>query len=170
MAALSFERFTKRIFINTTIEKLYWCWATEDGITSWFLRASDFTRNGNRLKPNEFVQAGDEYCWMWHNWEGQETGKVLEANGKDKIVYTFAGDCHLTITLESKHDHTLLTLTQSNIPTDDDHKMKVHFGCSNGWSFWMANLKAFLEHNILLNETGIDLSTYDNYAFEFVNM
>jgi len=25
-------------------------------------------------------------------------------------------------------------------------------GCSQGWSFWMVNLKAWLEHGILLNE------------------
>jgi hypothetical protein len=43
-------------------------------------------------------------------------------------------------------------------------------GCSNGWTFWLANLKAYLEHGILLHETEEDLRSYEHAAMIFVNM
>ena len=49
MNELSFDRFTKKIYIKASIEKLYWCWATEDGLTSWFLREAKFTRSQKQV-------------------------------------------------------------------------------------------------------------------------
>lgn len=170
MKKLVFDSFTKKIYIESPAEKLYWCWATEEGITSWFLRAADFTRNKKRLKPHQFIEKGDEYSWMWYNWDGEETGKILEANGKNKITFSFAGECKVTITLTQKEGATLLTLIQYDIPTDDDNKLKIHYGCSNGWTFWLANLKAYLEFGIQLNETKFDLKDEEMAGYEFVNM
>ena len=35
----------------------------------------------------------------------------------------------------------------------NDQEIKDFFyGCSQGWSFWMVNLKADLEHGVVLNE------------------
>jgi hypothetical protein len=48
--------------------------------------------------------------------------------------------------------------------------MNIHVGCSNGWTFWLANLKAFLEHGILLNETTMDLREIPLANFQFVNI
>jgi len=48
--------------------------------------------------------------------------------------------------------------------------LEIHYGCSNGWTFWLANLKAYLEHGILLNETEIDLRGEELAGYEFVNM
>lgn len=171
MKTLSFDSFTKKIHIKTSIEKLYWCWATEEGIASWFLKSAAYiSENGTKRTPEENIQTGDSYSWEWHNWDVTEKGKVLEANGKDKIVYSFAGDCKVTITLENNKDAVLISLTQSNIPTDDKHKLEIHYGCSNGWTFWMANLKAYLEHGILLNETEFNLTGIELAGYEFVNM
>ncbi|ETN97051.1 hypothetical protein P278_04770 [Zhouia amylolytica AD3] len=170
MKKLSFDQFTKRIYIKANLKKLYWCWATEEGITAWFLHTSIYSRNGNKLKPYEFVEAGDNYTWKWHNWDGEENGHIIEANGIDKIVFSFAGECEVEVTLKKSDGATLLTLTQSKIPLDEDNKLKIHYGCSNGWTFWLANLKAFLEYGIHLNETEIDLRNKDLAGYEFVNM
>ncbi|UNY98825.1 SRPBCC domain-containing protein [Zhouia spongiae] len=170
MKKLSFDQFTKRIYIRSTPEKLYWCWATEEGITSWFLRAATFSRNGERLQPDKPVSKGDSYTWMWHNWDGEEKGQILEANGSDFIVISFAGNCKVTVSLKKADEAVLLSLTQSDIPTDDDNKLKVHYGCSNGWTFWLANLKAYLEYGIRLNETEFDLRNEELAGYEFVNM
>jgi len=99
---LGFDSFTKKIYIKTTVEKLYWCWATPNGIASWFLRNSEYvSKDLNKRVPGEFVQKGDSYSWMWHNWDGVEKGKVLEANGIDTIVYSFAGDCAVTVIINT---------------------------------------------------------------------
>ena len=52
-----------------------------------------------------------------------------------------------------QHDKEVeLILRQNNIPTDEKNMVNVHMGCNLGWSFWMVNLKAWLEHGILLND------------------
>ncbi|GGH47275.1 SRPBCC family protein [Mangrovimonas yunxiaonensis] len=170
MAQLTWEHFKKRIYINTSLEKLYWCWATQEGITAWFLKDCSYQRNGEKLAASEHIKAADKYTWYWHNWDGKEEGQILDANNKDYIKFSFAGSCEVTINMEQQQGVVLLTLTQSKIPLDDKSKLEIFYGCSNGWTFWLANLKAYLEHNILLNETEIDLRPFGLAGYEFVNM
>jgi len=53
--------------IHTTVEKLYWCWATKEGLTYWFLKDADFLRQVKLLNTSEFIQPNDVYTWFWHN-------------------------------------------------------------------------------------------------------
>ena len=172
MESLGFDAFTKKIFINAPREKIYWCWGTPEGISSWFLSNAFYkTKKGVQRASNSLIEAGDSYTWKWHNWDGEEKGKILMANGTDQIQFSFAGHCKVTVTLqEEEKNNILVTLKQSNIPTDEKNKMNIHVGCSNGWSFWLTNLKAFLEHGILLNETTRDLKKIPLASFQFVNM
>lgn len=171
MKKLTFDCFTKKIYVKAPVEQLYRCWGTTEGITSWFLRKAEYTTiDGKTRAPVELVQVGDSYVWEWHNWDGQEKGKVLQANGKDFLEISFADTCKVSIGMEDAGKATLLTLTQYEIPTDEQSKLNIHHGCSNGWTFWLANLKAYLEHGILLNETEFDLTNIPLAGFEFVNM
>tara|TARA_R110002073_G_scaffold72537_1_gene177368 strand:+ start:361298 stop:361810 length:513 start_codon:yes stop_codon:yes gene_type:complete len=170
MKKLPWDAFTKKIHINASLDKLYWCWATQEGICAWFLQNATYTRDEKQLGVSDFLKPNDQYLWKWHNWDGKESGKIVDANGKNTVSFTFAGDCLVTVTLEEKDKVVLLTLTQSNIPLDEKSKMEIFYGCSNGWTFWLTNLKAYLEHGILLNETAIDLRGFDLAGYEFVNM
>ncbi len=170
MDQLSFDSFTKKIHIKAPLEKLYWCWGTAEGITSWFLRKALYTTSGKARNPQEHVQAGDRYTWAWHNWDEEETGAILQANGSDFLEFSFAGVSKVSVALEDKGTAVLITLKQYEIPTDEQHMLNVHHGCSNGWTFWLANLKAYLEHGVLLNETEFDLRNVPLAGFEFVNM
>jgi len=171
MSTLSFDSFTKKIYIKASVSTLYNCWGTTAGICSWFLSDASYTDTTEHVrKPDEKVQIGDAYVWKWHNWDGKEEGKVIEANGKDYMVITFAESCKVSIQLEDHKTATLLTLVQSEIPTDEKSKLDIHHGCSNGWTFWLANLKCYLEHGILLNETEFDLTKIPLAGFQFVNM
>ncbi|SHH03031.1 SRPBCC family protein [Flagellimonas flava] len=170
MSQLSFDCFNKKIYIKASKEKLYWCWGTEEGITSWFLESAIYTSpNGERRKPGENIQAGDSYTWKWHNWDGVEKGTVHMANGTDFMEISFT-DSKVSVTLEDHDKAVLVTLKQHQIPTDEESRLNIHHGCSNGWTFWLANLKAYLEHGILLNETEFDLRNIPLSGFEFVNM
>ncbi len=171
MESFGFDAFTKKIYINAPREKIYWCWGTADGICSWFLSSAFYkTKKGVQRAANSFIEEGDTYTWKWYNWDGEETGQILMANGTDQIEFSFAGQCKVTVTLQEEKNNVLVILTQSNIPTDEKNKMNIHVGCSNGWTFWLANLKAFLEHGILLNETTMDLKKIPMASFQFVNM
>ena len=171
MAALNFDSFTKKIYIKAPLAKLYWCWATEEGISSWFLSNAKYsTEDKNNRPPDAHIQAGDTYVWEWHNWDSQEKGAILRANGVDLIEFSFAEFSKVSVTLEDKGNAVLVTLKQYEIPTDDQNKLNIHHGCSNGWTFWLTNLKAYLEHGILLNEREFDLRGIPLAGFQFVNM
>ena len=56
MKKLAWNEFTKCIHIHTTVKKLYWCWATKEGLTSWFLKDAEFSRQEKPLNKSEFIQ------------------------------------------------------------------------------------------------------------------
>ncbi|GMN11694.1 hypothetical protein MTsPCn9_28770 [Croceitalea sp. MTPC9] len=171
MNKLSFDQFTKKIFIKAPLEKLFWCWSTKEGIESWFLSKAIYTSIDKYVrKASENVQTNDSYVWEWHNWDGKEKGKILKTNNIDFIEFSFAESCKVSVQLEQKDGAVLLSLKQYEIPLDEESKLNIHHGCSNGWTFWLANLKAFLEHGILLNEREYDLTKMPLAGFEFVNM
>lgn len=171
MNQLAFDNFTKKIYIKTKKAALYDLWATKEGICSWFLKSAQYVaKNGTIRSLDEKVRPGDKYRWEWHNWDGQENGEILEADGKGFLEFSFADTCRVSISLEEKDDAILLTLKQYSIPTDDQSKMNIYSGCSTGWTFWLTNLKAYLEHGILLNETERDLTKEPMAGHIFVNM
>ena len=170
MKKLQWNSFEKKIYIHTTLETLYNLWATEKGITSWFLsNAKYISENGDKKEETDSIQTGDTYTWHWHNWDGKAEGKITQANGKDFIEFSFEGSM-VSVNLEDKNGVIIVTLKQFEIPEDDESKLKIHFGCSNGWTFWLTNLKAFVEHGILLNETEINLKENELSGYVFVNM
>lgn len=172
MKDFSFEEFTKKIYVRASVSELYDCWATQDGITSWFLSYANYTdMHGNERSSTDYIQKGDRYLWKWHNWNGKETGSILEANGIDFIEFTFANDaCKVSVKLEEAGESVLLILRQFEMATDEETKMNLYNGCSCGWTFWLTNLKAYLEHGVLLNERDVDLTEIPQAGHIFVNM
>lgn len=171
METLTFNSFTKKIYVQSDLATVYQCWATESGISSWFLSRARYTdAAGRKRAAGEPIQAGDRYSWEWHNYDGGETGSILEANGRDHLQFSFAGPCKVSVDLEEDKAHTLVSLRQYDIPEDEASRLNIHFGCSNGWTFWLTNLKAYLEHGIVLNETEKDLRQVPLAGHIFVNI
>jgi len=169
MITVNWTSFKKKIYINGTLDKIYDLWATPKGITSWFLQEADYHRIDTKININDTIKAGDTFEWKWHNWDGTETGEIVEVSKNSLISFTFAEGL-VSVSLEQEKNCVLVSLEQHNIPTDEKSKMEIYNGCSNGWSFWLTNLKAYVEHGILLNETEIDLRNIEMSNFQFVNM
>ena len=170
METIDWTTFTKKIKISSKLENVYKHWSTPDLLSIWFLKGAVYTDQKGTIKAqNKQLKANDSYTWKWHNYDGEEKGIVKEANGRDTIIFSFAGDTKVKVFLEEKDKQVHLELTQYEIPTDDATKFKVHCGCSNGWTFWLANLKAYLEHGILLHETETDNTDGKILCGEYVN-
>lgn len=152
----NWNTFKKRILINKPIEDVYRCWSTKSQIETWFLEKADFRSSNGQRKPEELVQKGDEFNWKWNNWNFTEKGKIVKANGKDSISFTFGSGGVVSVCLKEKKGNTEVELTQSDIPTDENSKMEIFVGCITGWTFWLTNLKAYLEHNITLHAKGLN--------------
>lgn len=158
MAVQNWTSFTLRIPVNASPEKLYWCWSTREGMEYWFLRLSEYkSKDSVHLKPEEKVQPGDTYRWLWHGWpdETVETGTILGANGTDFFRFSFgkAGNCSVRIYREGESQ--LVELIQEDIPDTEEGKQYWHLGCKTGWTFYLSNLKSLLEGGIdLRNKNG----------------
>jgi uncharacterized protein YndB with AHSA1/START domain len=140
MENFDWTSFTLRIPIKANMETLYAAWTTKSEIEKWFLKEANYE--------------SDTYFWHWFLYEETEKGRITRANGIDTFEFTFAGECLVTIKLTAENDHTVVTLTQSNIPTDDNSKRNIRLGCHNGWSFYLVNLKS-------VYEGGLDLRNKD---------
>ncbi len=160
--------FNRRININKPVSELYKAWTTPAMIREWFLEKADFeTASGEMRDSDDQVQVGDTYFWKWHGWGFTTEGTILETNGKDHLKFTFGEAGDVEVKLEEDENGTHVILSQKNIPTDEQSIKKYFYGCSLGWSFWLVNLKAWLEHGIKLNETGV---SFDELSiFEYVN-
>ncbi len=165
MSAYDWSRFVTRINVDATVEKLYWCWAAREGMEFWFLRLSEYKKpDGSLRKPDEPVQTGDGYRWLWHGWSDDtvEHGTILDCNGKDFIQFSFgkAGNC--SITIKQEEGETIVELVQDHIPTDEQGMHNWHLGCKTGWTFYLANLKSLCEGGIDLRNRNANLKNVIN--------
>lgn len=157
--------FITRIAIKADPQALYDPWASQRGIEYWFLRTSLYsTADGRQRSADEFVEKGDTYLWRWEGWpdDVQETGEILECNGKDRFKFTFgeAGNC--TVEILSEGEHTVVQLTQSEIPTDEKGKHYWHLGCKTGWTFHLTNMKSIFEGGADLRNKDVELKNVIN--------
>ena len=152
-------RFKKQTYINVSPEKVFDAWTKPDEITKWFIAQADYTSPDGKLRPGEAsVQAGDQYHWRWHQ-DIEMRGEILEAED-NTIQFTFGdkeagSDEKIIVTVEISQCEpgtTLLELTQDNMADTLEAHSSWHLSCNLGWSFFMTNLKALLEHGVDLRE------------------
>jgi uncharacterized protein YndB with AHSA1/START domain len=135
-----------KIAVKADMQAVYDAWTSSAAIERWFLSRAVFRNDaGVELAPTEAVGPGCTYAWNWYGYDVTEQGRILGANGKDLFRFTFAGECSVDVRFATEHEHTVVTLTQSEIPEDDASKRSIRLGCHTGWSFFLLNLKSMLE-------------------------
>lgn len=148
-------QFTRRIFIKSPVEKVFKSWAIQGGMEEWFLQKAKFYKySGEALTKGDSCSKGDTFKWTWYGWPDMvQDGEVLECVDGESMSFSFGPAGIVKVVFVSVHENlTELILHQSGIPTDEEAKLNFFYGCSLGWSFWMVNLKAWLEHGIVLDE------------------
>ena len=165
MTVFDWSRFTVRINVKASADKLYWCWATKEGIEFWFLRKSDYKKpDGSLYRNNEFVKKRDNYSWWWYGYPDEvvEHGEILDANGKNFFKFKFGGAGNCSVSIYEEQGEHIVELLQDEIPTDDKAKQNWHIGCKTGWTFYMANLKSMLEGGVDLRNKNEQLQNMLN--------
>ncbi|MEP6682045.1 MAG: hypothetical protein ABJA35_02250 [Parafilimonas sp.] len=160
MNSYSWSRFTQRININAPIQTLHNAFATCGGMQSWFLRLSEYKREGDLLVDYEIIKEGDTYTWLWfgHPDIVTETGEILLANDKNELKFTFGKAGNVSVKIYEKNNENIVELTQDNIPVDEEGKTNWHLGCSTGWAFYLANLKSIMQGGIDLRNKNASLT------------
>ena len=129
------------------------------------MRLGEFSNTEKVVKDkNTAIQKNDNYKWLWYGYPDEvvEFGKIIETNGRDLLQFTFAEQCIVTVKIYTELNETIVELTQENIPTDEYSKTQFHLGCSNGWTFYLANLKSILEGGIDLRNKNTALTKVIN--------
>lgn len=146
MKSFDWTAFSLRILVKAKLSTVYDAWTKSSEIEKWFLKKANFLDKERKPIPKDArTVVGHLYEWSWYLYEVEERGRILEANGKDHIRFTFAGDCIVDIKLSEKEGYILVELHQTDIPTDDLSKKEIRLGCQSGWSFYLVNLKSVCE-------------------------
>lgn len=156
----NWTQFTRKIYLKADIETVFRAWTTPAGLTQWFIAEAEYTTPENVLRADdEIVEQGDQYHWRWHQ-DLETKGEVLQVLPNKRFQVTFGNKDDVsnekiivTVNFHDLGDETLVELTQSNMADTPEAHAGWHLGCNMGWSFFMTNLKALLEHGVDLRET-----------------
>ena len=149
------EKFRLEIFIRCARQEAFDAWASASGIQRWFRKDVRVSRNGRELNSVSKFEAGDEM--QWADFVGQELTKsrILSVMPGVSIKQTFENEkVWLTNEVRPSGNGVVLTLTQENMPIDENGKAAWHLSCCAGWTFFLTNLKSVLENKIDLRGQG----------------
>jgi hypothetical protein len=163
MKDFNWTSFTKRIAIKSSLSTLYNAWTIQGEIEKWFLEKANFySEERVILESDKRISKDMSYEWYWYLYPDPMKGFIKEANGKDFIQFTFEGECLVDIKLIEQGEYVIVELIHHNIPIDEHSKQYIRLGCSNGWTFYLSNLKS-------VYEGGIDLRNKDRNLFPMIN-
>jgi uncharacterized protein YndB with AHSA1/START domain len=163
MQNFNWSSFTKKISVNASLKTIYDAWTKSSELERWFLeKVTFYDDKSDLLDPYKNVTKGISYEWYWYLYEEPMRGRITNANGRDFLQFTFEGDCLVDIKLEEKEGTTVITLIHHNIPEDDKSKQYVRLGCSNGWTFYLTNLKSVFQGGLDLRNKDADLGVMIN--------
>jgi uncharacterized protein YndB with AHSA1/START domain len=150
------SKFQSEIFIGRHLSVVYRAWALPSEIQKWFIEVCEVSSRDNKPRGrDEFVQSGDQF--RWHFDEKQESGVFLEVSTDSRIAFTISGASRLsvkvTVLFQAVEGGTQILLSQENMPYSEEDRINWHLDSKVAWTFFLANLKAYLEHNVDLRVT-----------------
>ena len=69
----------------------------------------------------------------------------------------------MLVRISSAGRGSIFVLTQSNMKTSPIQRVRMHLGCQTGRTFFLVNLKAYLEHGIDLRGSNPRQSYRESY-------
>jgi uncharacterized protein YndB with AHSA1/START domain len=108
-----------------------------------------FTKSSGRL------EAGKQVTWSWemYNASSHVTVKDVEQNKRILIEWSGYGSPNTVewIFTPYGNDATFVRITNSGFSGDGDELVKQALDSTGGFTWVLAGLKAYFEHNIMLN-------------------
>lgn len=110
-----------------------------------------FTKGSGRLERGKQVQ------WDWEMYDVSTQVTVREIRPNERIVIEWQGYSGTTTVewnLMTQHDgNTFVRITEQGFTGDADDLMRYVVDSTQGFTWMLAGLKAFLEHGVKLNLT-----------------
>ena len=148
---MTFETYDLSVFISCDKQKVASAWRKSGLQEEWFIaRANYVAESGQARASDDLCQQGDHYWWEWFD-RNVETGSVAKAD-ENGMEFSFGEGVKVLVSWENVHDGTLVKLSQIHHIDDTEITQRTYFSTSQSWTFYLTNLKAFLEHGIDLRE------------------
>lgn len=154
----TYSQFKRRIFISASKQMVYNSWMINGEMARWFTKSlSFFDKNNIPHKIGVEVQNGDHCSWSCHLEPNQaKVGVVEDVIPYVQVNFNFGQAGLINVKFEAVDSfRTQVILTQSGIPIGAIGIQEFYYSCLIGWSFWLLNLKAFLEYGITLDEESV---------------
>jgi uncharacterized protein YndB with AHSA1/START domain len=163
MDAEKWKRIDQVIYVDAPKEGLYAAWATTKGVTGWCPMEAALTDvDGSPVPPGGTAVEGGGFKYTWHTGH-TESGEFLEANGLDRLRFTFGEGIVVTVTLEDADDGCVLVRMVQTQDRSDEENLKIMLGFKEGWAFYLTNLKSVLEGGLDLRDLVHDIEHRVNY-------
>ena len=108
-----------------------------------------FTKSSGRL------EAGKQVTWTWEMYNASSLVTVKDVEQNKRILIEWSGYGSPTtvewIFTPYGNDATFVSITNSGFSGDGDELVKQALDSMGGFTWVLAGLKAYLEHNIMLN-------------------
>lgn len=154
-AAFDWTQFTLKIHVEASPQKVWEAWTVGKKLSNWF--------------PVEGViepKAGGRVWLQFFRPEDTLDDVVISAVKGKSVVFPFGSHGEQVEVRVIKHKKgAICELTQSRMRTTQRDKVYMHMGCRAGWTFFLTNLKSYLEHGIDLRSTDPKMT----YREGFVN-
>jgi uncharacterized protein YndB with AHSA1/START domain len=147
-------QFTLRIAIRATPARVFKAWTHDQTVSRWFTEKT-------LIEPRR--QGRIYFEWLAGD---KLEAKVISIVKNRSFTFPF-GDQGERVTVKFRKDGKgcICELRQYHMATNEKSKWEMHRGCIQGWTFFLANLKAYLEHGIDLR----DHNPKQSYRQDFVN-
>jgi uncharacterized protein YndB with AHSA1/START domain len=143
-----------RVALKAPPEKVFRAWTDDKIVSKWFTEKTVIEPKKNGRIYFEWT-AGDKM-----------EAKVINIVKNRLFVFPFGNNSErVEVRIKKDGKGSMCELRQLNMKTTDDMKWMMHRGCIQGWTFFLTNLKSYLEH-------GIDLRGHDkkkSYKQDYVN-
>lgn len=146
-------KFTLHVFVEASASKVFNAWTDDRQIVKWFPEKAGIEPClGGRI----------QFEWL----AGDKLDKKITAFSRHRRLDFPFGDKgeKVSIRIKTVTGGAVCSLTQSGMKNSPKGRL-LHTGCMQGWTFFLTNLKCWLEH-------GIDLRSHDprrSYRQNFVN-
>lgn len=145
------REFELKIWISAQPRDVYASWVQSDQLARWFQHQARAFAPDRPDADKPEASTGDRYEWRLNHGH-RSTGQYLDVRPDELLVrLSFGGDGGMSTEFraEPSGGGTTVRLTHRGLPPDD---VETYVDVKCGWTFYLANLKAFHEHGVDLRE------------------
>ena len=150
-------QFDIHLFIEAVPEAVFGKWATSSGLESFFVKKCEVRGSrGDIRSASASLSEGDVYQWDWF-FNYKSSGRILQVTPNRSLSFTF-GKCSVAVELRPFDSGTFVHLRQAGMDLAEEDRVNLHLDCRCGWTYFLTNLKAVLEHGIDVRDKRPDTS------------